>query len=186
MSRLAEVFGVLESLKSEGTIVDYAIGGAMAVLFYAEPLRTYDLDVFVFLPEQSGGLVSLTPLYQHLAARGFRAEAEHVMIHEVPVRVDLRADFYPTRRGARTGSVFGDRLMTVRGDHACRSKQRVVVFDRADLTVDVGSREDKPGREIVGRGRCKRDRGGLRCLNRNSIRRAKVRKRFPPSSIDPF
>jgi len=86
MSRLAEVFGVLESLKAEGTIVDYAIGGAMAVLFYAEPLRTYDLDVFVFLPEQSGGLVSLSPLYQHLAARGFPAEAEHVMIHEVPVQ----------------------------------------------------------------------------------------------------
>jgi hypothetical protein len=83
---MAEVFGILESLKAEGTIVEYAIGGAMAVLFYAEPLRTYDLDVFVILPPESGGLVSLTPLYERLAAQGFQAEAEHVLIHEVPVQ----------------------------------------------------------------------------------------------------
>lgn len=86
MSRLAEVFGVLDSLKDEGTIVEYAIGGAMAVLFCAEPLRTYDLNVFVFLPGEPGRLVSLTPLYERLAAREFRAEAEHVFIHGVPVQ----------------------------------------------------------------------------------------------------
>ena len=30
-------------------MAQYAIGGATAVLFYAEPTRTYDLDVFVTL-----------------------------------------------------------------------------------------------------------------------------------------
>ena len=36
MSRLADVFEVIESLKSDKVIVDYAIAGATAVLVYAE------------------------------------------------------------------------------------------------------------------------------------------------------
>ena len=42
------------------------MGGAVAVLFYAEPVRTHYLDVFVLLDEQAEA--SLTPLagiYQH-------------------------------------------------------------------------------------------------------------------------
>jgi hypothetical protein len=38
-------------MKDARVVVDYAIGGATAVLFYAEPTRTYDVDVFVTLPE---------------------------------------------------------------------------------------------------------------------------------------
>ena len=86
MSRLADVFEVIESLKSDKVIVDYAIAGATAVLFYAEPIRTYDLDVFVFLPGQPGAMVSLNPLYQRLETSGFRPDAEHIRIHDVPVQ----------------------------------------------------------------------------------------------------
>jgi len=50
MSSLADVFRVLHRLRENGMITDYAIGRATAVLFYAEPTRTYDLDVFVTLP----------------------------------------------------------------------------------------------------------------------------------------
>ena len=50
MASLPDVFRVLNDMKSDGIIEDYAIGGGMAVLFYAEPTRTYDLDVFVLLP----------------------------------------------------------------------------------------------------------------------------------------
>jgi len=49
VASLREVFRVLNDMRSEGIIDDYALGGAMAVLFYAEPTRTYDLDVFVIL-----------------------------------------------------------------------------------------------------------------------------------------
>jgi hypothetical protein len=86
MSTLADVFRVLNELRVERVIEDYAIGGAMAVLFYAEPARTYDLDVFVVLPGAPDDLVDLSTLYGWLRLRGFTADAEHVMIHGVPVQ----------------------------------------------------------------------------------------------------
>ena len=85
-TRLPDVFSVIKEMKTAEVIEDYAIGGAMAVLFHAEPLRTYDLDVFVFLPSASGGLVTLTPLYAWLKERGFEPDAEHILIHGVPVQ----------------------------------------------------------------------------------------------------
>ncbi len=73
-------------MKSEGMVEDYALGGAMATLFYAEPARTYDLDVFVVLPGPRERILRLTPIYDWLDQRGFRAQAEHVLIHGVPVQ----------------------------------------------------------------------------------------------------
>lgn len=87
MASLADVFRVLNEMKAEGIVQDYAVGGAMAVLFYAEPTRTYDLDVFVLLSSSDGILVNLSPMYDWLEARGFEPEAEHVMIHGVPVQL---------------------------------------------------------------------------------------------------
>jgi len=46
MASLADVFRELNTLKTTGVVRDYAIGGATAVLFYAEPARTYDVDVY--------------------------------------------------------------------------------------------------------------------------------------------
>ena len=74
-------------MKSDGIIEDYAIGGAMAVLFYAEPTRTYDLDVFVLLPDSETSNVLMTPIYEWLKTRGFEPDAEHVMVHGVPVQL---------------------------------------------------------------------------------------------------
>ena len=87
MASLADVFGVLNDMKADGIIEDYALGGAMAVLFYAEPTRTYDLDVFVLLPHSDESLVVLTPVYAWLEARGFVPKAEHVVVHGVPVQL---------------------------------------------------------------------------------------------------
>lgn len=87
MASLREVFQVLNDMRSEGIIDEYALGGAMAVLFYAEPTRTYDLDVFVVLPPADQPIVTLTPVYAWLRERGFEPHAEHVMIHGVPVQL---------------------------------------------------------------------------------------------------
>jgi hypothetical protein len=87
VASLASVFRVLNEMKADAVIEDYAIGGAMAVLFYAEPTRTYDLDVFVRLPGPESPLVVLTPVYRWFEVRGFTAEAEHVMVHGVPVQL---------------------------------------------------------------------------------------------------
>lgn len=82
---LKDVFALLNRMVEEKVVDSYAVVGAMAVLFYAEPARTYDLDVAVALPSSSA-LFSLTPLYEWLGGLGFTAEAEHVSIYGVPVQ----------------------------------------------------------------------------------------------------
>ncbi len=77
---------VLNALEREGALVRYAIGGAMGATFYAEPVVTFDLDVFVVLPQTAGGLVSLAPLYQALRAKGYKEEGECVNIEGIPVQ----------------------------------------------------------------------------------------------------
>lgn len=79
---------VIDELEKEGIIESYALGGATALLFYAEPTLTYDVDVFVFLPGDKGGkhLIDLGPLYKALEGKGYRAKREHVMIEGVPVQ----------------------------------------------------------------------------------------------------
>lgn len=59
---------------SERTAINgYVIGRAMAAMFYAEPIATYDMDVFTELPTQASGLITLAPLYQPLKGKGYEA-----------------------------------------------------------------------------------------------------------------
>lgn len=76
---------VLNALERAGDVTRYAIGGAMAATFYAEPLLTFDLDVIVLLQETPSGLLSLAPLYEALRRKGFTEEGECVLIEGVPV-----------------------------------------------------------------------------------------------------
>jgi len=77
---------VLNELERDGVIERYAIGGAMGATFYVEPLLTFDLDVFVILPQSASSLLSLVPLYEALRARGYTEEGECVLIEGVPVQ----------------------------------------------------------------------------------------------------
>jgi hypothetical protein len=77
---------VLNELERDGVLSRYAIGGAMGATFYIEPLLTFDLDIIVLLPQAKGGLLTLTPLYEVLRARGYAEEGECVMIEGVPVQ----------------------------------------------------------------------------------------------------
>jgi hypothetical protein len=77
---------VLNNLEHTGVMGRYAIGGAMGAAFYAEPLLTFDLDVFVVLPQTRSGLLTLEPLYEALRARGYREEEECMEIEGVPVQ----------------------------------------------------------------------------------------------------
>lgn len=58
----------------------------MGAMFYAEPVATYDLDIFVALPTSSGGLITRVPLYDVLRQRGYEPKDEYVMIEGVPVQ----------------------------------------------------------------------------------------------------
>jgi hypothetical protein len=86
MPSLADAFRELSALRESRVIEDYAVGGAMAMLFWAEPVLTFDLDVFVILPAADSRVTSLAPLYEWLRSRGHVESAEHVMIHGTPVQ----------------------------------------------------------------------------------------------------
>ena len=74
-------------MERDGVFTRYAIAGAMAATFYVEPLLTFDLDVFVVLPQAPGGLLTLAPLYDALRARGYsEQENECIRIEGVPVQ----------------------------------------------------------------------------------------------------
>jgi hypothetical protein len=68
---------VLNELEAQGVFSRYAIGGAMAATFYTEPVLTFDLNVFVLLHPAAGGLISLAPIYDTLARRGYTKDKEH-------------------------------------------------------------------------------------------------------------
>lgn len=85
MPSLADVFRSLSMMREDGVFSGYAIGGATAVLFYAEPTRTYDVDVFVS-STRTGDLAPLSAIYEWAARAGFPSTGEHVMIHGVPVQ----------------------------------------------------------------------------------------------------
>lgn len=87
MPQLADVFAVINDLKHDGVVEEYAVGGAMALLFYIEPAATYDLDIFALLPPGQGLLVDLRPVYAALGRRGFSPDREHIRIYDVPVQI---------------------------------------------------------------------------------------------------
>lgn len=83
---MKKTFEVLNRLVDEGVLGRYAVGGAMAAMFYAEPVTTFDLDIFVVLSRLTSGLITLTPLYEHLASLGYESDGECVDIEGVPVQ----------------------------------------------------------------------------------------------------
>ena len=87
VSSLRDVFRTLAEMRAAGVIADYAIGGATAVLFYSEPTRTFDVDVFVTLPGDPSSPQSLDPVYAWATGRGLTVQDEHVMIEGVPVQI---------------------------------------------------------------------------------------------------
>lgn len=86
MERFRDALQVLNTMKDEGVIEDYAVAGAMAILFWTEPVPTYDLDVLVLLPASPSPIVSLDPIYRWTEARGYSASEEHILVEGVPTQ----------------------------------------------------------------------------------------------------
>ena len=86
MASFADALRVLNEMKQSRVVEDYAVAGAMALVFWTEPIPTFDLDVLVFLPGDEGAVVSLAPIYAWAAERGYATQAEHVLIAGVPVQ----------------------------------------------------------------------------------------------------
>src|SRR5690606_6345608 len=72
----------------DGILKHYALGDATAAGFHGEPLATRDIDVFAMIEPLPGQvLITLDPLYAHLAEMGFTEfEEEGLLIHGFPVQ----------------------------------------------------------------------------------------------------
>jgi hypothetical protein len=77
---------VINEMQSKGIIKKYALGGAVAAIFYIEPLLTYDLDVFCMPSEESEGLLALSSMYDYLKEKGYKVEKEHILVEGLPVQ----------------------------------------------------------------------------------------------------
>lgn len=132
---MQQVCDVLEELARKGVITNYALGGASAVGFYGEPLATRDLDVFVFLEPPPGSLlVSLDPLFRHLAELGFdQFEEEALLVHDFPVQ------FLTARPGLETEALENARRVEWDG-HAIRV---MTPEHLAAIALSVGRPKDR-------------------------------------------
>ena len=83
---MEEIVRILNQLLAEGLILDYAIGGGIATLFYTLPFTTVDVDVFAVVQSQTG-LIDLSPIYARLRALGYREDGQYVRIGEFPVQL---------------------------------------------------------------------------------------------------
>ena len=77
---------VLNRMVKAGVIEQYAIGGAVAAIFYIEPINTNDLDIFFHTKDESAGLDILAPLYDYLAGFGYKGHEETIEIEGWPVQ----------------------------------------------------------------------------------------------------
>jgi hypothetical protein len=71
----------LNRLKKTGVMKDYAIGGAHAVAYYLEPVKTLDLDIFVFAESDQDFYIFRT----YIKKAGFIMRGTHVIIDDMPV-----------------------------------------------------------------------------------------------------
>lgn len=82
---LANVLRAANDLAAAGLIKDYALGGALAAIYYVEPFTTYDADI-IFVATDRGLTAGIPGIYAHLQARGWRVEREHLLVDGFPVQ----------------------------------------------------------------------------------------------------
>ena len=77
---------VLNDLVKSGHLERYAIGGAVAALYYLEPFLTEDLDIFCLIPDSASPLMPFDGIYQALKEKGYGFDGEFMMVEGVPVQ----------------------------------------------------------------------------------------------------
>lgn len=77
---------VLNRMVRDGVLKQYAIGGAVAAVFYVEPINTNVLDVFFSATSDVSDLTVLAPLYKYLSDRGYKAGGDTIDIEGWPVQ----------------------------------------------------------------------------------------------------
>ena len=82
---LANVLRAANELVSAGFIKDYALGGALAAIYYTEPVTTYDADI-IFIATDKTLSAGIPAIYSHLHSKGWHVEREHLLLKDFPVQ----------------------------------------------------------------------------------------------------
>ena len=82
---LADVLRAANGLVAAKLIKDWALGGALAAIYYVEPFTTYDADIF-FIPADDSFTAGIPAIYAHLQAQGWQVEREHLLVSGFPVQ----------------------------------------------------------------------------------------------------
>jgi hypothetical protein len=82
---LADVLRAANELVSAGLIENYALGGALAAIYYTEPITTYDADI-IFVASDKTLSAGIPAIYSHLQSKGWRVEREHLLVKDFPVQ----------------------------------------------------------------------------------------------------
>lgn len=84
---IREVIKTVNQMQADGVIERYAIGGAVGATFYLEPVATLDIDIFTtFKPDPGSLVISPTPIFDYLKARGASIEGEYIVVAGTPVQ----------------------------------------------------------------------------------------------------
>ncbi len=92
--KLGLILSVINDMKREGIIGEYAIGGSIGAMFYIEPFYTKDVDIFTHYKQGPDGLIDPAPVYRYLRLRGYkmqgwRALMEDVLVDFIPAGTEL-------------------------------------------------------------------------------------------------
>lgn len=83
----ADALRALNAIKADGVVEEYAIAGAMAMVFWSEPVPTFDLDVLVLLPGPQRDLISLDAIYRWAESNGYPVQHEHILVERLPIQL---------------------------------------------------------------------------------------------------
>jgi hypothetical protein len=83
---MRETLKIINQMVKDGVIEEYAIGGAIAAIYYLEPFDTADLDIFVQVNATGSDLMLLAPIYDYLTEQGYEAKGEFIYIEGIPVQ----------------------------------------------------------------------------------------------------
>lgn len=143
------VIEFLKGLEQEKIIEGYALAGGIALLFYIEPISTYDMDFFILYSKiNPSGFVDLGPLYEAAEKKGYQAKEEHILIGKIPIQL------LPTPSDLETEAVKeaiehdyeGDKIKVVSLEHLMaimlkvnRSKNKERILKILDEKIEFDS-----------------------------------------------
>ena len=82
---LGPTLELINQLESEGIIRKPTIGDSVAIIYYAQPVKTDDLDLFCYIPNR-GILIDLGPIYNRLESLGCKIRDLYINVRGVDVQ----------------------------------------------------------------------------------------------------